>query len=288
MDELPQGLWHRAVFTCTIWAVVAWEKTTLGCSVLQCPSSSAWEGKSSPQSSQVNVVSVSLKCSLVTWLCRAPGKQKDAEQYKQRNGWEPGERSTALTLRCGSQGQPKGTGSCKWPGRTGLKPTRDLGHSTCQHPFSWLHHCFKQFVAVQIHFRSSSLQQQHSENRWVYLTVPAATSHLKHLFSLFPCTIQHCSLLAWLAPPDSATAHPLCTPGALSSQTEQCLGLLLPHSGWLLPPTSPDPSPLLLRHAQPWGLTFHSSLVCPFTLPSQPCFQACTLAKGPLTWSPQA
>lgn len=144
MDKHPWGLQHRGVFTCTIWAVVAWEKITLGCSALQCPSSSAWEGKSSPQSSQVKVLSVCLKCSLVTWLCRAPGTGKEAEQYKQQNGWEPVGRSAALSLGCSTARaatQPKGTGSCKQPGHTGLKPTSDSGHSVCQCPFSWLHHC---------------------------------------------------------------------------------------------------------------------------------------------------
>lgn len=79
------GLQNRAVSTCTIWAVVVWAsvKMTLGCSVLQCPSSSPWEVKSSPQSPQVKVLCACLKCSVVTWCCRAPGKQKEAELYKQ-------------------------------------------------------------------------------------------------------------------------------------------------------------------------------------------------------------
>lgn len=114
MDKHPWGLQHRGVFTCTIWAVVAWEKITLGCSALQCPSSSAWEGKSSPQSSQVKVLSVCLKCSLATWLCRAPGTGKEAEQYKQQNGWEPVGRSAALSLaaaRPGLQRSPRAQGA---------------------------------------------------------------------------------------------------------------------------------------------------------------------------------
>ena len=141
----------------------------------------------------------------------------------------------------------------------------------------------KQFVAVQVQFSSSSLQHQHSETRLAYLIVAAAVPSRRNLFSLFPCTIQHCSLLAWLAPPDSAIANPLSTPRGLSSQSALCLGLLLPRSPgccWLPPPTSPDPSPLLPPHAQPWGPTFHSSLVCQFTLPSQSLLSLLTCPRA--------
>lgn len=65
------------------------EKNTLGCSVLGCPSSLPWEGKSSPQSSEMKVLSVCVRCWLVTWLRRAPREQKAMEQYKQQNIWEP-------------------------------------------------------------------------------------------------------------------------------------------------------------------------------------------------------
>lgn len=98
-------------------------------------------------------------------------------------------------------------------------------------------------------------------------------------------------MLAWLALPDSATANPLSTPEALSSQRELCLGLLLPHSpgcGWLPLPMSPDPPPLLLSCAQPWGPTFCSSLVCQCTLSSQHCFSlpACQRALDVVSQSP--
>lgn len=144
----------------------------------------------------------------------------------------------------------------------------------------------KQFVAVQVHFRSSSLQHWHSESGWC-MTVAAAVPSQKHLFSL--CIIQHCSLLTWLAPPDSAIANPSSSPGAPSSQPGLCLGLLRPHSPGccgLSPPTSPDPSPPLPSHARPWGLAFCSSLICQFTLPHSLASDR-SLAKGPLTWSPQ-
>lgn len=160
MDNNCWGLRHTAVFTCTIWAVAAWEKTTLGCSALQCSSSSPWDGKSSPQSSQGKVLSFCLKCSLLTWLCRAPGRWKDAEQYRQRKGCEPGRRSNILSLGWEDQDQPKGTGNCKCTART--ETLQGLRHSICQHPFS----CYTQLVAVQAHFSSSSLQHHVQKPGW--------------------------------------------------------------------------------------------------------------------------
>lgn len=64
-------------------------KATLGCPVVGCPSSLPWGEKSSPQSSEMKVLSVCVKCWLMPWLCRAPREQKVMEQYKQQKGWEP-------------------------------------------------------------------------------------------------------------------------------------------------------------------------------------------------------
>lgn len=72
-------------------AAAAWVSVpvTFGCSDSKWPSSWAWEVKSSPHSSQGKVLSDCLKCSVVTWCCRAPGKRKVAAQYKHRNGCDP-------------------------------------------------------------------------------------------------------------------------------------------------------------------------------------------------------
>lgn len=78
--------------TCTICEAAAWVSVlvTFGCSDSKWPSSWAWEVKSSPQSSQGKVLSDCLKCSVVTWCCRAPGKRNVAAQYKHLKGCKPG------------------------------------------------------------------------------------------------------------------------------------------------------------------------------------------------------
>lgn len=117
--------------------------------------------------------------------------------------------------------------------------------------------------------------------------IAAVPSH-KHLFSLFLCTIQHV-LLAWLAPPDSAIANPLSTPGSLSSH-----GYVYVFSFLTLQAAIGCPRRWRLIHLlacypthspgdPPFVAVWSASSLCPHRLPS-----ACTLAKGPLMWSPQA
>lgn len=162
----------------------------MGCSVLRCPSSLPWEGKSSPQSSQVKVLSVCVMCWLVMWLCKTPGERKAMEQYKQRNRWEP----AGAALSEPGLGQPRASLRAQGAAvaRTHTAETQqELACASvpslgCTTGYQTVHGCSGSFwLPAALALRSPA-------------GLPAAVAVPAHRnpFSLFPHTIQHCSLLA--------------------------------------------------------------------------------------------